>query len=369
MAEVVDTPLLDLDRSTQGPGVMEIIGGLGLIQSLEDAVDAVAVALESPWMDMDVLAENDRTSPEILPESETSDVDHPEEASTEDLAECQTDGTQNPLISPSGRESEVGSPAENGGPLNEVQPKPAAEPQAEMLAQEQTSAQEATEPESETPAGEPSDAEPPQPPQCLTEPQTRPDQETSMQNDSEKANSLADHFNSVFTIEKDDAIPFSPSNFPAMERIIITVEEALKLLKNLDVTSGDKEDLVTSQEQVEEVMSSQPMGHPMPDGEEIQPNGDIMGTGHAEEERSDCQAGEEECEKDEEVETPGKTLEDSSCSPGSSHQASKEKPARRRKEKSLGPSSYSKYNTVSYRTIRRGNTRQRIDEFESMIHI
>ncbi|GCB64082.1 hypothetical protein scyTo_0011706 [Scyliorhinus torazame] len=31
--------------------------------------------------------------------------------------------------------------------------------------------------------------------------------------------------------------------------------------------------------------------------------------------------------------------------------------------------SYSRYNTVSYRKIRKGNTKQRIDEFESMVHI
>lgn len=30
--------------------------------------------------------------------------------------------------------------------------------------------------------------------------------------------------------------------------------------------------------------------------------------------------------------------------------------------------SYSRYNTISYRKIRKGNTKQRIDEFESMMH-
>ncbi|NWU36651.1 ERMIN protein, partial [Hylia prasina] len=31
--------------------------------------------------------------------------------------------------------------------------------------------------------------------------------------------------------------------------------------------------------------------------------------------------------------------------------------------------SYSRYNTISYRRIRKGNTKQRIDEFESMMHL
>lgn len=30
---------------------------------------------------------------------------------------------------------------------------------------------------------------------------------------------------------------------------------------------------------------------------------------------------------------------------------------------------YSRYNTISYRKIRKGNTKQRIDEFESMMHL
>ncbi|KAG8125039.1 hypothetical protein E2320_020306 [Naja naja] len=38
------------------------------------------------------------------------------------------------------------------------------------------------------------------------------------------------------------------------------------------------------------------------------------------------------------------------------------------KKNDLSRHSYSRYNTISYRKIRKGNTKQRIDEFESMMH-
>ncbi|KAJ8416968.1 hypothetical protein AAFF_G00328460 [Aldrovandia affinis] len=50
----------------------------------------------------------------------------------------------------------------------------------------------------------------------------------------------------------------------------------------------------------------------------------------------------------------------------SSSQSSREMPSQK---SSISCHSYSKYNTVSYRKIRKGNTKQRIDEFESMMHL
>lgn len=38
-------------------------------------------------------------------------------------------------------------------------------------------------------------------------------------------------------------------------------------------------------------------------------------------------------------------------------------------EQGSATASHAKYSTVSYRRIRKGNTKQRIDEFESMMHI
>ncbi|MBN3323969.1 ERMIN protein, partial [Atractosteus spatula] len=55
-------------------------------------------------------------------------------------------------------------------------------------------------------------------------------------------------------------------------------------------------------------------------------------------------------------------------SPVASVQASGEIPSSGKKP-DINRHSYSKYNTVSYRKIRKGNTKQRIDEFESMMHI
>ena len=64
--------------------------------------------------------------------------------------------------------------------------------------------------------------------------------------DSEKTAALADHFNSVFTIERDDCIPFMPSGYPAMDDITITEEGVFKLLKNLDTSKAVGPDEITA---------------------------------------------------------------------------------------------------------------------------
>nr|XP_047937001.1 ermin [Anser cygnoides] len=57
-------------------------------------------------------------------------------------------------------------------------------------------------------------------------------------------------------------------------------------------------------------------------------------------------------------------------SPGCNAQAEKagEQPSLGKKN-DISRHSYSRYNTISYRKIRKGNTKQRIDEFESMMHL
>lgn len=58
------------------------------------------------------------------------------------------------------------------------------------------------------------------------------------------------------------------------------------------------------------------------------------------------------------------------ASPGCNAQAEKagEQPSLGKKN-DISRHSYSRYNTISYRKIRKGNTKQRIDEFESMMHL
>ncbi|NXY69452.1 ERMIN protein, partial [Glareola pratincola] len=57
-------------------------------------------------------------------------------------------------------------------------------------------------------------------------------------------------------------------------------------------------------------------------------------------------------------------------SPGCNSQAEKPgEPPSLGKKNDISRHSYSRYNTISYRRIRKGNTKQRIDEFESMMHL
>ncbi|XP_051022618.1 ermin [Acomys russatus] len=55
-------------------------------------------------------------------------------------------------------------------------------------------------------------------------------------------------------------------------------------------------------------------------------------------------------------------------SPGSQPGTPDEQPVLAKKG-DIARNSYSRYNTISYRKIRKGNTKQRIDEFESMMHL
>ncbi|XP_075567696.1 ermin [Pelecanus crispus] len=105
----------------------------------------------------------------------------------------------------------------------------------------------------------------------------------------------------------------------------------------------------------------------------------------AEEEEEEAEEEEEDTEEDEvQVIEIKKENSEASClqlrdsgneaspptSPGCNSQVEKpgEQPSLGKKN-DISRHSYSRYNTISYRRIRKGNTKQRIDEFESMMHL
>lgn len=98
--------------------------------------------------------------------------------------------------------------------------------------------------------------------------------------------------------------------------------------------------------------------------------------GRSEELVSESQDELEEDDEEEEEVTEGAQEESSlegchdsqGASPRRRVQSSGEMPPEGSQKSSTSHRSYSKYNTVSYRKIRKGNTKQRIDEFESMMH-
>ncbi|XP_001491242.2 ermin [Equus przewalskii] len=65
----------------------------------------------------------------------------------------------------------------------------------------------------------------------------------------------------------------------------------------------------------------------------------------------------------------GDASEDSPLSSPSSQPVTPDEQPPFGKKNDISRSAYSRYNTISYRKIRKGNTKQRIDEFESMMHL
>ncbi|XP_021569025.1 ermin isoform X2 [Carlito syrichta] len=65
----------------------------------------------------------------------------------------------------------------------------------------------------------------------------------------------------------------------------------------------------------------------------------------------------------------GDANEDSPLSSASSQPVTPDEQPALEKKSDIARSTYSRYNTISYRKIRKGNTKQRIDEFESMMHL
>ncbi|XP_007940005.1 ermin [Orycteropus afer afer] len=65
----------------------------------------------------------------------------------------------------------------------------------------------------------------------------------------------------------------------------------------------------------------------------------------------------------------GDASEDSPLSSPSSQPVTPDEHPTLGKKNDISRNAYSRYNTISYRKIRKGNTKQRIDEFESMMHL
>ncbi|NXK56200.1 ERMIN protein, partial [Chauna torquata] len=121
------------------------------------------------------------------------------------------------------------------------------------------------------------------------------------------------------------------------------------------------------------------------------PGGEVVGTlaGTADQRGNDAEEEEEEEEEEDTEEDEVQVIEmretseasrqqqresgkeaSPPASPGCNAQAEKagEQPSLGKKN-DISRHSYSRYNTISYRKIRKGNTKQRIDEFESMMHL
>ncbi|KAM6077632.1 ermin [Theristicus caerulescens] len=119
--------------------------------------------------------------------------------------------------------------------------------------------------------------------------------------------------------------------------------------------------------------------------ETLAASADGRGDAAEEEEAEEEEAEEDDTEEDEvQVIEMKKENSEASCltqqdsgkeaspptSPGCNSQMEKpgEQPSLGKKN-DISRHSYSRYNTISYRRIRKGNTKQRIDEFESMMHL
>ncbi|KAM6070587.1 ermin [Chlamydotis macqueenii] len=164
--------------------------------------------------------------------------------------------------------------------------------------------------------------------------------------------------------------------------------------RTLQLGSADAQDVGTDGQESEEGPGSEGTtagsGEREP-GAAASPDGEVAGTladgrGNAAEEEEAEEAEEEEDTEEDEVQVIEMKKENGEAShpqqqdsgreaspptsPGCHSQAEKpgEQPSLGKKN-DISRHSYSRYNTISYRRIRKGNTKQRIDEFESMMHL
>ncbi|KAG7464096.1 hypothetical protein MATL_G00183600 [Megalops atlanticus] len=132
--------------------------------------------------------------------------------------------------------------------------------------------------------------------------------------------------------------------------------QTLELEVHTDQATGGEE--VTSMEPSEQEVT--PLATAAPQKEEGKVNRGEDNPGEAIQSVNQDEPEEEEEEEDQEG--------FQEVSPRCSSQSSVETPPSGSQKKSANGDSGTKYNTVSYRKIRKGNTKQRIDEFESMMN-
>ncbi|KAJ8282387.1 hypothetical protein COCON_G00049060 [Conger conger] len=171
----------------------------------------------------------------------------------------------------------------------------------------------------------------------------------------------------------DSTKPLEDSCIPTAQNPGETEAKSSAGLPGLVLVPQKGEEEVTSMDQMAQEVTLLAASVPVLE-KEGQVNGEekapIEGPGEELVSESQDEFEEDEFEEEEDV-TEGaqqeSSLEGSHSSQGV--QSSGEMPPRGSQKTSTSHRSSAKYNTVSYRKIRKGNTKQRIDEFESMMHL
>ncbi|KAJ8352264.1 hypothetical protein SKAU_G00237400 [Synaphobranchus kaupii] len=308
MAERTDATLLELVGSPSVKGVVEIIGGAGDIQSLVDVVEATTDALEDDDEDA-VFRKREDESAGICKEGRRGT----------DPVSCP--GTASLALGPNDADTSeaVTKPASNLSPLETDAPLGASYGSAKTLSDQS---------KAENKGNPPNLVDP--------EPQTE---------------------------------PLDGSCGPTAKNLGKSEAKSSAVLLGLEL---DRKGGVTSMEETAQEVTPLAASVPVPEKEGGQVNGEEKAPAERPGERlvseslDDLEEADEEEEEVTEVAQQESSSEGSHGSPRCRAQSSGEMPPGGSQKSSMSHHSYSKYNTVSYRKIRKGNTKQRVDEFESM---
>ncbi|XP_035266463.1 ermin-like [Anguilla anguilla] len=323
MAERTDATLLDLVGSASLTGAVEVIGGERDTQTLVDVVDATTDVLEEDDDNDSVFYNRETALPGICKEGMRG----------ADLISCPLMASL--VLGPNDADTSeaVTKPARNPSPLESEDPLGASYGSADPLSDQSRAVQSEDK-------GTPLNL-------MESEPQTEP--------------------------QEGSCLPTAQN--PGGTEIKSSAGSS-----GLELDRKKGRDEVTSVSQMAQEVTPLAASVPVLEKEEGQVNGDekAPAEGPSEELMSESQDELEEDEEGEEEEvTEGVQQESSSegsqssqgASPRCSVQSSGEMSPGGSQKSSTSRHSNSKYNTVSYRKIRKGNTKQRIDEFESMMHL